>query len=227
MTADEKRRSALKKQFLQQGLSDFDDAQMLELMLLYTLPPAAAAENARRLAERFGSFAAVLDAPVSSLEAAGLSSSAALYIKLFPELCQRYYTAASGALRLTDNPDAAESLILPHFINKTEEKVLLILLNDKDDIVFCRILEEGMLPFSEVMQQRILQYSVEHNAAKAILAHNAPGGLVIPTERDLVVTDKIRTMLNIVGVYLAEHYIVSGSECCPMSAFEADDVMLY
>ena len=60
-------RKRLRQRFAQQGADGFQDHELLEYLLQFSLPRVDTNPLAHRLMDRFGSFSSVLDAPVESL----------------------------------------------------------------------------------------------------------------------------------------------------------------
>ena len=60
-------RERLKNRFLEHGLDNFNDLNALELLLFYAIPRQDTNEIAHRLLDRFGSFAAVMEATPEEL----------------------------------------------------------------------------------------------------------------------------------------------------------------
>ena len=67
MTTHEGHRQRLRRRFLLEGLDNFDEVQVLELLLFYAVPRRDTNPIAHGLLERFGSLSGVLEAPVSAL----------------------------------------------------------------------------------------------------------------------------------------------------------------
>ena len=84
-------RSRLKERFKNDGLDSFNEINALEILLFYAVPRSDTNPLAHRLLDRFGSFAAVLDADYNDLlEVEGVSDHTATFLKLLPEAA-RYY----------------------------------------------------------------------------------------------------------------------------------------
>ena len=60
-------RERVYNRFLREGLDNFEEHQALELLLFFAKPRCDTNALAHQLIDRFGSFAQVLDAPVSEL----------------------------------------------------------------------------------------------------------------------------------------------------------------
>ena len=68
MGIHEGHRQRLLRRFLEEGLEHFEPHNKLELLLFYAIPRRDTNEIAHRLLKTFGSFSAVLDAPLEELQ---------------------------------------------------------------------------------------------------------------------------------------------------------------
>lgn len=68
MSVHDGHRQRLKERFCKEGLDNFDEHQVLELLLFYCIPRMDTNPIAHALLNRFGSLAQVLEAPVEELE---------------------------------------------------------------------------------------------------------------------------------------------------------------
>ena len=84
-------RERLRKRAREEGLSSFEPHEALELLLFYAIPRVNTNEIAHALLDRFGSFAAVLDADYSQLvEVPGMGENSATFLTLLPEFFMLY-----------------------------------------------------------------------------------------------------------------------------------------
>ena len=85
-------RSKLKKRFLTQGLTGFEDHNILELILFFAIPRRDTNVIAHELLNKFGSFSRVFEASVEELcSVDGIGEHAAHLIKTYPAVAKRYY----------------------------------------------------------------------------------------------------------------------------------------
>jgi len=100
MSIHDGHRQRMKSRFQKNGLSDFNEHEVLELLLFYCIPRRDTNEIAHNLIARFGSLAKVLDAPLNHLqEVEGMGENAANFLSLirdfhlaFNGLVQRFAT---------------------------------------------------------------------------------------------------------------------------------------
>ena len=90
MSVHDGHRERLKEQFSEHGLGAMPDHNVLELLLFYAIPRGDVNPLAHDLVDRFGSLAAVFDAPVEELlSVPGVGENTARLIKCFlMELCR-------------------------------------------------------------------------------------------------------------------------------------------
>lgn len=222
-------RDRVRERFLNDGLDGFRDHQVMELLLFYGIPRKDTNEIAHKLMERFGSFSGVFDASFESLIECGLSRSCASFIKLIPAVCSRYYVDKYNSNEKSNqiNSENIGDCVLPYFIGKDDEQVLLLLVDPKGCRLFCDIISTGSFSTSEVNIRKIMQLCVKHKAYGAVLAHNHPSGVALPSNQDIIVTKKLKSSLQSIGVRLLDHLIIADMDFCPMSELENCEDIFY
>ncbi len=84
-------RKRLKSRFLEEGLDGFDDHQVLELLLFFSIPQKNTNVLAHELIEKYGSLSGVLEAdPKDLITNKGIGENSAALISLIPALSRRY-----------------------------------------------------------------------------------------------------------------------------------------
>ena len=84
MSMHKEHRQRLKNRFLKEGLDNFDELYVLELLLFYCIPRIDTNPIAHRLLEHFGSLPAVLDATPAELEKIeGVGKNASTFLRNF------------------------------------------------------------------------------------------------------------------------------------------------
>lgn len=213
-------RDRVREKFLEDGLDKFRDHEVLELMLFYAIPRKDTNEIAHKLINRFGSFSSVLDADFDSITECGISKNAAVFLKLFPSVCARYYKDRYENDHSKDDPPGIGEAIMHYFIGVNEEQVVLMLLDPKGREVYCDVISKGTISASEVNIKKILQLAVKYKASGAVIAHNHPSGIPLPSDSDVKVTIALKNSLRSIGVILYDHIIVAEMEYVSMSDME-------
>lgn len=217
MSIHDGHRERLKRRFLDYGERVFDDHQLLELMLFYAVPQGDVNPLAHRLIDRFGSFAAVLDArPEELKKIKGVGDHTALFLSMFPQVLRRYMASKSGCEeRVCSTADAGEYL-LPYFFGARNETLFLLCLDAKGKVLSCRLLAEGSLDRVSLNARQVVETALEDRASAVILAHNHISGVATPSQADVALTLALRPLLKSLGVRLLDHLVVADGDFVSM-----------
>ena len=209
-------RQRRRAQFLANGLDAFADHEALELLLFYAIPRKDTNPIAHELLNRFGSLEAVLSAPTEELtKVPGMGESAAVLLRLVPQLCRRSRVALAPAiLRSTADVGAC---FLERFAGDRDEIMFLACLDAKGKVLCCRKVAEGSAGGAEVSVRKVVELALRCGAIGVILAHNHPSGVALPSREDLAATRQIADALWAVGVALMDHIIVADGDFVSMA----------
>lgn len=217
MNLNEGHRARLKKRFINEGLSNFEDHNILELLLFYSLPRCDTNEIGHRLINHFGSLSNVFDAPIEELcKIKGISMHSATLIKLIPQLCSVYHIDKTENIKIVSSTEEAGKYFVPKFMGKVNEEVYAMFLDDKKKMLNCKLISKGSVNASAISIKNILNEVVSSNATGVILAHNHPGGVALPSPSDIQTTYKLYTALKLAEVNLCDHIIVADGDFVSM-----------
>lgn len=206
-------RMRFRERFINHGLDSFEDHQVLELLLFYSIPRIDVNELAHRLMNTFGSLHNVLDAPLEELKKIeGVGENTAVLLKLIPQLGRRYLISrenASGKVVLTGSADAGR-YIIPYFHSQRDEVVYIICLDNANRVISCRPLFKGNLNSAAVSTRKLVEHALRENAAGIIMAHNHLSGSTNPSKADVETTVAIAKALRAVEIRLIDHIIIAG-----------------
>lgn len=203
----------MKRRFLEHGIESFEDHTVLELLLFYALPRIDVNPLAHVLIDRFGSLAAVFDAPVEELmKVPGVGRHAATLIKLIPQVARRYMISRASFNDILDNSEKAGKYLLPYFFGERDEVVYLVCLDAKCKVIGCRLMFRGSVNSASVSVRKIVETALSYNATSVILAHNHTSGIALPSREDQVTTRQVEAALRAVDIKLADHIIVADED---------------
>ena len=98
-------RERLRERFRKEGLANFQEHEVLELVLFYCLPRKDTNELGHALIKRFGSLANVLETPAEELaKLPGMGINAATFLTLIAQL-ERYYLMHKNDEKILDSLD--------------------------------------------------------------------------------------------------------------------------
>lgn len=210
-------RERLRARFLAEGLDSFNEINTLELLLFYCIPRKDTNELAHRLIRYFGSYVNVLNASYEELKKVdGVSDNIATYLTL-QSAAVRYYMLNRKldgvVLRTTQE---CGSFLQPYFVGKQNETVFLLCLDAKCKVLCCREVSEGSVNAASVSMRKIVDAAISSNATSVILAHNHPSGLALPSQDDVITTQRVARALEAVDVILADHLVMADDEFVSM-----------
>ena len=222
-------RERLKQRFLEDGLDNFTDIQVLELLLFYAIPQRDTNPIAHALLNHFGSLSGVLDADVAELKKVpGISDHSATLLALVTELCRYYQVDSAQRVEILTTLDACGAYLVPRFFGRTRETVFLLCLDAKCKVLCCKEVGEGSVNSASISVRKIVETALAANATTVILAHNHPSGVAVPSGEDAQTTRRIGAALSAVEVHLADHIIVADGDYVSMvqSGYRFDDYLL-
>jgi len=89
------------------------------------------------------------------------------------------------------------------------EEVKILLLNRSNRVLGIATVSQGGISGSVIDERIVLQYAIKSNATGVILAHNHPSGNLDASEADNRITGKIKNSLELIGVTLLDHLIIT------------------
>jgi len=94
-------------------------------------------------------------------------------------------------------------------IEQDKEHFWLIGLNSSNKVLFIELVSLGGMRSTVVEPVSVFRVAILKNAASAILVHNHPSGVLIPSEEDKDITDRLMQVGRIIDVPVIDHLIIS------------------
>ena len=210
-------RERLKQRFLEEGLDNFTEIQVLELLLFYAIPRSDTNPLAHALLEHFGSLSQVLEADVEELKKVpGIGDHAATLLALVIDLCRYYQVTCAQQTEILTTLDACGKYLVPRFFGRTSETVFLLCLDAKCKVLCCKEIGEGSVNTAAISVRKVVETALSANATTVILAHNHPSGIAVPSNEDIQTTQRIAAALSAVEIHLADHIVVADGDYVSM-----------
>jgi DNA repair protein RadC len=202
-------RQRLKDRFIAGGPEALPDYELLELILFNAIPRRDTKPVAKRLIERFGSFAEVVNAAPERLkEVEGVGDAAIVQLKL----------VRAGALRLMQGgimqrPVLTSWTAVLDYCRaamgfEAREQFRILFLDKKNRLIADEVQQEGTVDHTPVYVREIVKRSLELSASAIILVHNHPSGDPTPSRADIDMTMHIMDAAKPLGVTIHDHIIV-------------------
>jgi DNA repair protein RadC len=213
MSIHDGHRQRLKDRFCREGLDNFDELHVLELLLFYCIPRVDTNPLAHRLLDHFGSLTAVLDATPEELEKVqGVSQGASTFLSLITQVGRYYHIKQSEPGEILRTVEQCGRYLVPYFYGREKETVFMLCLDAKCKVIACKKVGEGSVNSANIPIRRVVEIALGANATTVVLAHNHPSGLAIPSPDDIQTTYRIASALETVEIVMADHIVVSGDD---------------
>ena len=210
-------RQRLRERFQKDGLDNFDEINVLELLLFYIIPRQDTNEVAHRLLDRFGSLENVLDAKLEDLVTVkGISDNAATYLTLIREVSRYYQVRKADLGEPLNTVEAYCNVLVPQFLGRRNEMVYMLCLDAKSKMIRCNLVGEGSINSANVPVRKIIETALAANATMVVLAHNHPGGVAIPSAEDIYSTKHLAQVLGALDILLLDHVVVADNQAVSM-----------
>ncbi len=206
-------RDRMKRRFREHGLDSFETHEVLELLLFFGVPRQNTNELAHELLNTFGDFPGVLDASPRDLQRIkGIGPHTATLLNLCSALLERYHSDRQEGRRIFADPAALGEYLHPFFLSETKEKILLLTLNDRWELLGRTTLSTGTLSACEARAREIVEIALPQHATGVVLAHNHPYGFAVPSQEDIESTARLAETLRLVDIRLLDHLIFDNSD---------------
>ena len=216
-------RQRLRDRYLQAGENGLPEYDLLELLLTYAVQRHDVKPVARELLTQFKSIAGVMDAGLDKLcQVKGIGQNSALLFVLIRDICSRYLESKVMHTDVLSSPSAVQSFARMRLAAYTDEVMLAIYLDVKNQVIRSDIISHGTVSTAVIFPRMVAEAALKHNAASVILVHNHPSGMTQPSLADRKFTKALQEALATLEIHLLDHLIVSRT-----SAFSfADNNML-
>ncbi|MBQ4546691.1 MAG: DNA repair protein RadC [Oscillospiraceae bacterium] len=205
------------------GLDDFEPHNILELLLFYSVPRKDTNPLAHRLVNRFGSLSGVFDAgPEELMKVDGITENTAVLISMIPQLARKYLEDKTDAVNAISGFDDIGTYLMPKFVGRTVETIMLAALDNKNKIISCSIIAEGENDHASLSKRKVMEEAIRVGATRVVLAHNHPRGFAMPSKEDIHLTEEVYALLRTVEIELVDHIIFAEDDFVSLAASGID-----
>ena len=214
----ENHRARMQERVAHNGMESLAEHEVLEYMLYLAIPRQDTNPLAHRLIDHFGSFCRVMEAtPQELMQVKGVGPRSAQLISDIMEF-GRYYAVKKRKKQATLDATAnAIEYIKPLFLGLQNEVLYIILMDDSCHPLYDLKAAEGVPNHVSIDTRKLLRDVARTNGTCAILAHNHPTGLPLPSQKDIMTTLAVMRTLSQLGVPVLDHIIVAGEDACSMA----------
>ena len=203
-------RKRLREKFIK-GKETFNEHELLELLLGYSIARKDTNALAHELIDKFGSLNGVLSAtPETLAKVKGVGETTANLLSLvgYVSLLKR---KESSPIKM-NTLDASKKVALEVFSNLDHEVFFVFYLDAQKRIISSTKFDDGDVSNVSIDFEDITKGILIHNPKSIVVMHNHFSKYPLPSENDDKATAKLYTFLSFHKVSLLDHVIVSGKE---------------
>lgn len=198
--------------FLRLGSENLSDAELLAIMLRTGTREKTPIELGREIlklaGERLGLLGLYHFDVKELMQIPGIGEVKAVQLLCIAEIAKRTaHMKAKTDLRF-DKPETVAAYYMERLRHKTTEQLLLVLLDNRKNIVNETVISVGTANATLVSPREICGRALRMDAAYMMLLHNHPSGNPMPSRQDLLVTQKIKEVSDLVEIPLLDHIII-------------------
>jgi DNA repair protein RadC len=199
----------LRRRLLDPGPEALADYELLELLLMQSLPRIDTKPLAKTLLKRFGGFATLLATEEAELaKVKGMGEGAIAGLK----------TVRAAAFRLLRQEvegkpviSSWQNLVDYCRVQLAEEKIEqfhILFLNHKNELIADERQQTGTVDHAPVYPREVVKRALELSASAIIMVHNHPSGDPTPSRDDVAMTKAVAAAAEKLGILLHDHLVV-------------------
>ena len=210
-------RKRMLDKFLKNGLSGFEEHEILEIILFSIIPRCNTNEISHSLIQKFGSISGVLSASKNDLmKISGIGDNAAAFLCFLGEFIHKYRLEISEKRKQLNSPEKIAEYARTLFTDPTEESAFVIVLDRSLCFIGSEKLSDGSADESYFDPRTIVGAAIGKNSQNIVLVHNHPYGAVNFSSADISATRCLLDVLRPLEIELNDHMLIMKDSFCSM-----------
>lgn len=202
-----------REKLIDRGAHTLSDAELLALLLGSGTPGCSAVAMARLLLKEFGCLRDLLNARLTRWRRKGIGPARYAAVQAAVELAKRHLLEQMRIGSPLTTPQATYRYLQAQLRDRPYEVFCCIYLDNRHRLIAFEELFRGTVDCAQVHPREVLRQSLLHNACAVIVAHNHPSNVLEPSPADDFITRRLKDLLALMDVRLADHIIVGDSRC--------------
>lgn len=202
-------RGRMRQKLLERGPGALADYELLEMLLFFAFKKGDTKPLAKRLINRYGSFAAVLAAPQQELlDTPGLGEHSVSALKLVQDAALRMARAEVMDQPVLKSWDRLMDYLNAAVAREKIEQFRILFLDSKNRLIADEAQARGTVNHTPVYPREVVKRALELHATALILVHNHPSGDPTPSRADVDMTQEIKAAGAVLSIVVHDHIIV-------------------
>ena len=205
-------RERLRKRYIKSGLEGFNDYEVLELLLTYSIARKDVKPIAKELIEKFGTIDEIAKSDTKSLlEVDGIGEGSAVFLKLIGDIALTLYREKieDKDILTIKSKNSLLSYLRGEIGYSPREEFKILFLDSSNKLIASETLFYGTIDKSAIYPREIVERVIKNRAKSVIFAHNHPSGSISPSKKDIELTQYMYDSLKLLEIRLLDHIIVT------------------
>ena len=203
-------RARMREKVLKNGVESFNDHELLEMLLFACDSRRNTNDTAHLLLERFGSLYGVLTASPDALKGIPhVKDAATAHIFVIREILRRIENENAERPGTFNSFDEIGKFFVQKFKMASVEEVHVAMFDNGMRMIGCVRVCTGTVNSAPECIRPIVNEALDKEASFVIIAHNHPGGKLIASPEDAIMTRTISSVFNALGITLVDHILVA------------------
>ena len=211
-------RSRLRERLLEAGADGFHDYELIEYLLMLTIPRIDTKPLAKRLVHDFGGIGPLLSASADTLRREGVSEAAIGALKIAEATALRLLEARVEAQPILSSWDALGDYLTAAMAHRRTEEVRILFLNAKNMLIANEAMWQGSVDEASVHVREVIARAIALGATAIIIVHNHPSGDPTPSSQDIRLTRELVEAGRHMKIVVHDHVIVGAQGRTSMRA---------
>lgn len=147
--------------------------------------------------------------PEELMASEGIGPCRALQITACLELAKRLERKPLHTGATFNSPEDVHRYLQQDLMFEDREHFIVLAVNTKNQIIGRHVVSIGTLNQTLVHPREVFNWAIKKSAAGIILAHNHPSGHVQPSREDLVLTKRMVSCGELLGIKVVDHIIIA------------------
>lgn len=201
------------------GAEALDDKELLAVFIRTGTREQNAVEVANRVLNSFPekNLLGLCHIPWRELtKISGIGEVKAIRLKCLAELARRISGMEARKGLKFDQPETIWQYYKESLRHEEREKVILIMLDQKLQLISDAVLSIGTVRESLVSPRELFLLALREKAVQIMLVHNHPSGDPTPSRADLEITKRVQMLGAMMEIPLTDHIIIGDKTYCSL-----------
>lgn len=213
-------RYRMRVRYAKEGLDNYEDHEILELLLHYPIRNGNTNETAHRLINTLGGFSKVFDADINDIAAVkGVGRSSAIFIKLVRELFDYYVNEKKKKATLFSSMTEVAEYCAERYKDVVDEMYSVMLFDVSGRLLGFERLYDCSFNDPDGIKKKVGYHLFTYNACSFILVRNALDEDVAPSQKETWAFREIMDFFKVFNRTMLEYLIITQDTYMPLCKY--------